>query len=121
MNTAELTTLHAETLNEARLERTLANIARRAETLFDNGYSAIQDDPHFYTVLTPQEGRYTVHINDANPTDETFGNWCTCPAHESYGTCKHLQAILLQRAADAALLAGYEARQDNDDDQFPEL
>lgn len=118
MNSAELTTLHTETLSDFAFQRTLTNIARRALTLWEDGYSAIQDSANFYTILTPAEARYTVHVNDADPTDEVFGHWCSCPAHGKYGTCKHLLAVLDSRAQEAALLAGYEARQDNDDDAY---
>ena len=37
MNTAQLTALHTETLDAARIARTLANISRRAETLLTTG------------------------------------------------------------------------------------
>lgn len=121
LTAAELTALHYETIEETRLERTLANIARRAQTLSEDGYTITQNDGYFYAVVSPQGVRYTVHVNHEDPSCPVFGHFCTCPAYEKFKTCKHLQAVLNQCAREAYLLAAYEARQDNDDDAYAEF
>jgi hypothetical protein len=117
LTTTEIT----EFLNADAEARTNANITRRALTLFESGYSAIQDSPNFYTILTPAEGRYTVHINEDDPANDVFGNFCSCPCFDSRKTCKHLQAVVNQREQEARLLSAYEARMDNDDDLYSEF
>lgn len=108
MNTAELTALHNETIAEMGNARTLANITRRASSLFSDGYSAAQEGAGSYTVFTPAGDSYWVNVNDLNPADTVFGNFCTCPAFPKYGSCKHLEAILMQRNEEAQI-AAYEA------------
>ena len=86
-------------LNEdavARAEaRTLANIARRAQTLFtDGGYSARAVGPGGYCIFSPEGKTYAVRISDT-PDHEIFGSYCSCPCFETRRTCKHLQAVLL--------------------------
>ena len=86
-------------LNEdsvARAEaRTLANISRRAQTLFtDGGYSALPLGAGRYCIFSPKGDTYAVLISDT-PDCEIFGSSCSCPCFESRRTCKHLQAVLL--------------------------
>lgn len=86
-------------LNEdavARAEaRTLANISRRAQTLFtDGGYSVRATGHGGYCVFSPEGKTYAVCISDT-PDHELFGSYCTCPCFETRQTCKHLQGVLL--------------------------
>lgn len=70
------------TINEAI---TLANIARRALTLFDEGYRLRQHPaPHFFTVYSPTGAEYVVW---------TEGERCSCPSFQKHKTCKHLLAV----------------------------
>src|SRR5579862_788239 len=71
------------TFNEAR---TLANIASRAKTLFDDGYTYEQfrDFPNKYHVESPKGALYTVDVK---------AQTCTCLCHDERDTCKHLQAM----------------------------
>lgn len=89
----ELTAL----INEDRYARTLANIARRAENLWADGYRSLKgtETEHFrhFTVLTPQGERYGVCLSDT-PHCDVFGDSCTCPAWGKYHECKHHLAIL---------------------------
>ena len=111
MNTAELTALHTATLTamntEARIARTLANIARRSETLLtDGGYKVDTAWPGFYHVFGPQGQHYTVI------TDTLMGAGCDCPAFGKYATCKHYQAVeLMLLEAAQAEAADREAEQ----------
>lgn len=103
LNTAELTELHAETVNAARAARTLANIARRAQTLLEDGYQVRSyDDLHI--VESPEGNKYAVWHG------AEVGFSCSCPCFEKLTTCKHLQAIDLmkQDAADADALDALE-------------
>ena len=105
LTSAELTALHTETVNDAREARTLANIARRAKTLIEDGYQIrAYEGTHFYEVTSPKGDRYSVWHG------EKVGFECNCPAFEKYATCKHLQAIDLmkQDEADAAKLDAME-------------
>ena len=81
--TAELT----ELLNEERYARTLANIARRAENLWEDGYKWQKFAADFYHIFTPAGVHYTVILND-----DTFPS-CDCPAFAKYNSCKHFLAI----------------------------
>ena len=93
-----------EMIREDRYARTLANIARRAENLWDDGYAAKLESQtaHFahYTVTTPTGGRYSVCLSDT-PKDDVFGDYCTCPAFAKYGECKHHLGLLFQLAEQA--------------------
>ena len=100
MNTAELTALHTATLAamnaEVRTARTLANIARRAETLLSDGYTADRGRvAGLYYVAGPQGQEYAVNVGTA------IGHNCDCPAFAEYETCKHYQAVdlMLKEAA----------------------
>ena len=88
LNNDELT----EMIKNDRYARTLANIARRAENLWEDGYSAKLEaqTAHFahYTVTTPTGNIYLVCLSDT-PNDDVFGDYCTCPAWKTYGDCKH--------------------------------
>ena len=101
LTTTEMTDL----LNEdaiARAEaRTLANISRRAQTLFtDGGYRAhFLGDGH-YCIFSPKGDTYAVFVSDV-PAGEIFGSYCTCPCFLSRQTCKHLQAVELSIAEGA--------------------
>lgn len=102
MNTAELTALHNATLtamnDEDRRWRTLANITRRAETLFADGYTAERSRVNgLFYVAGPQGQEYQVNLGTA------IGNHCDCPAFAEYDTCKHYQAVdlMLKEAAQA--------------------
>ena len=106
-----------EMINEDRYARTLANIARRAETLFADGYKATPSagSAHFqsYLVTTPAGEFYMVCLSDT-PKCDVFGDYCTCPAFTKYHECKHHLAILwrcqeeAQAAAFDALMGGAE-------------
>jgi len=112
----ELTTF----LNEdaaARIEaRTLANIARRAATLFQDGYKVASYVPGLYLITSPEAAFYTVRVS-GTPGCEVFGSYCTCPCFGKHKTCKHLQAVVnaIEEGAEG------DARQDNDDDRYPEF
>ncbi len=86
-------------VNEDRYARTLANIARRAENLWDDGYSArlqySSASSQLYLVKTPAGEFYTVTLSD-QPKHEVFGDSCSCPAYAKYGECKHHLAIVWQ-------------------------
>ncbi len=97
-------------LNEdavARAEaRTLANISRRAQTLFtDGGYTALFLGNGNYAVTSPKGDTYAVFASDA-PAGEIFGSYCTCPCFVTRQVCKHLLGVelLMQDEADAAKL-----------------
>lgn len=85
-----------EMIKNDRYARTLGNIARRAENLWEDGYSAKLESQtaHFahYTVTTPAGERYSVCLSDT-PKDDVFGDYCTCPAWGKYGECKHHLAV----------------------------
>ena len=93
LNNDELT----EIIKQDRYARTLANIARRAENLWEDGYQATLESAsaHFqhYTVKTPVGDCYQVCLSDT-PKDDVFGDYCTCPSFPKYGTCKHYLRIL---------------------------
>ena len=109
--TAEETNELTALLNEERYARTLANIARRAQTLWDDGYTAKQTTAtaHFryYQVWTPAQDLYLVCLSD-DPKDDVFGDSCTCPAWKKYGECKHHLAIQWQ-VGEAEEAAAWEA------------
>ncbi len=110
MNTAELTALHIETLTEARIARTLASIARRAETLLtEGGYKVETAWEGLYHVLGPQGQHYMV------VSDTILDNHCDCKAFAEYETCKHLQAVELM-LRDEAQAADYDALHTDADD-----
>ena len=98
MNSAELTTLHTETLNEARRARLLANITRRAAILFEVGYTAKETLTGLYVrsfqVTSPEGKTYRVKLSAGNAEPGTFlGSGCNCPCFEKEMTCKHLLAV----------------------------
>ena len=102
MNTAELTALHIATLTamntEARRARTYASIARRAETLLNDGYTVETGRvTGLYFVTSPAGAEYQVNVGTA------LGSRCDCPAFAEYETCKHYQAVdlMLKEAAQA--------------------
>ena len=109
----ELTAINAG----IRKERTLANIARRASTLFNDGYTATKTlDGCFvncYVVRSPQGKVYTVKVSQVSvPAASPTASRCSCPCFAELGSCKHLQALELQEDADAsdeAQCAEYEA------------
>jgi len=114
MNTAELTALHTATLtamnNEARLARTYAAITARAETLFNNGYTALRSRvAGLFYITSPAGDEYQVNLGTA------LGTQCDCPAFEKYATCKHLQAVELM-LRDEAQAADYDALHTDADD-----
>jgi hypothetical protein len=110
LTSAELTELHAATVNAARASRTLTNISRRAARLLSDGYQVRSyEGTHFHEVTSPKGDRYGVWHGI-----ET-GYFCSCPCFAEWNTCKHLEAIdlMLKDAADAAVLdsmedAGYD-------------
>ena len=83
LNNDELT----EMIKSDRYARTLANIARRAENLWDDSYQATLESAsaHFqhYTVNTPAGECYKVCLSDT-PKDDMFGDYCTCPSFPKY-------------------------------------
>lgn len=111
MNTAELTTLHHETIDAITLARTLTNITRRAESLIADGYKIEEFATGLYHVRGPQGQHYMVTC------DKVVGFLCDCKAFAQYTTCKHLQGVdILQR--DAAQADAYEAFLDEQNDEY---
>ena len=109
LTTTELTDL----LNEdsiARAEaRTLANISRRAQTLFtDGGYSALPLGGGRFCIFSPKGDTYAVFISET-PDCEVFGSSCSCPCFAARRTCKHLQAVVLSIEEGADLDAEQDA------------
>ena len=103
MNTAELTAL----LNEDRTARLMANITRRASTLFSDGYTATLTMNGLYVksfqVTAPKGNRYSVKLSKTNAEPGTlFGDKCSCPCFAEHKTCKHLQALRLELEQEAA-------------------
>lgn len=102
-------------IQDDRYARTLANIASRAENLWDDGYSAKLEaaTAHFqhYTVKTPTGDCYLVCLSD-EPTHDVFGDSCTCPAFSKYGECKHHLAVSWQ-VRDAAQADAFDAMMAN--------
>ena len=95
LDNAELTQM----IREDRYARTLGNIARRAENLWDDGYSAkllyATAFNQLFLVKTPAGEFYSVNLSD-EPNHEVFGDYCTCPAWGKYGACKHHFAVSWQ-------------------------
>ena len=114
LNTAELTALHTETLTEARIARTLANIARRAQTLWADGYSVLTAGKSHYCVFSPEDNLYVVFLSET-PDCDVFGSSCSCPAFAAYSTCKHFQAVDLM-LRDEAQAAAHDALHTDADD-----
>ncbi len=98
-------------LNEDRYARTLANIARRAERLWEDGYTCRQSFQgtfvEAYDVFTPRGERYMVKITPT-PKDPFLGDKCTCPSFSKYGECKHHLALQF-KLRDEAQAAAYDA------------
>ena len=87
--------------------RTLANIARRAETLFEDGYTADRFAAGLYHVWGPQGQIYMVTC------DDVVGHDCTCPAFAKFGECKHHLALAAAlREPQAAQYDAQEADRD---------
>jgi len=107
MNTAELTALHTETIADMKRARTIANIERRALTLWADGYGVRTSAEVWGAGHTlAQPGAYFVTApakrGDVNgDTKQTYkvrcspeaGYSCTYPAFAEYDTCKHLIAV----------------------------
>ncbi len=105
----------------ARAEaRTLANIARRASSLFSDGYTAQQTADGLFLVTSPAGDFYSVRVSDL-PAGELFGSSCSCPCFESRKTCKHLQALVMAIEEGAEGDAREEAILNNDDDRYPKF
>ena len=104
-----------EMIKTDRYARTLANIARRAENLWEDGYSAKLESQtaHFahYTVTSPTGGRYSVCLSD---TPKTTCSATTAPARAfpKYGTCKHLLGVSWQ-VRDAAQADAFDSMMAN--------
>lgn len=65
------------TIDEARL---LANLAERAERLFQDGYSLTREDEHDLVITNEEGSRYYL---------STLFESCTCPCYKVHKTCKH--------------------------------
>ena len=97
-----------EIIKNDRYARTLANIARRAETLWEDGYKAEKFATDFYHVFSPKGDIYSVLLNEGSL------DACDCPAWKKFGTCKHKLAVekLAREEAEAdafdALMANAE-------------
>ena len=130
MNTAELTALHAETIQDIKSARTLANITRRASTLWEDGYIA-QETMHglyvrCFIVRAPKGDTYRVKVSKTPAEPGTaFGSSCSCPCFSTFRTCKHLEALSLWVDTDNAAEAQadrYDAEcTDCDDDPYAEF
>lgn len=97
LNNVELTALHSETLNGFRLSRLMSAIARRAENLWIDGYTAKQTMNGLYVscfqVASPEGKTYAVKVSRAAAEPgTTFGSKCSCPCFAEHKTCKHLLA-----------------------------
>ncbi len=101
MTTAEIQQTTAEIIKA----RTLANISRRAQTLFADGDTAKEVAAENFS----PRGEESVVTPTDTPTDEVFGDRCTCPAFESYGECKHHLGVLAHKR-DEEQAAEYNAR-----------
>ena len=115
MMTAEVTNLLNEA-SAARIEaRTLANISRRAVTLFESGYKARSMAPELFLVTLPQGDLYRVRVSD---DAASLGPCCSCPCFGSHQTCKHLQAVVaaIEEGAEGDALT--EFLTDLDDDRY---
>ena len=108
LTSSELTALHTETITllhkAAQESRTLANISRRAASLFADGYKVrAYEGTSFHEVTSPKGDRYGVWHGL-----ET-GYCCSCPCFAEWNTCKHLEAVDLMLKDDAQA-AEYDAR-----------
>ena len=105
--------------------RTLANIARRAATLFQDGYTATETMNGLYAtcfrVRSPKGKVYTVKVSRTMAEPGTFyGSKCSCPCFADHLACKHLLACTERveaNAADEAQAAEHDA-QEADRDAF---
>ena len=111
LNSSELTALHTETLTAMRNEKTLANITRRALTLFSDGYRRTlllgTLAGGVFAVTAPEGHSYIVTAKSGVLTDS-----CDCPSFAKLATCKHLEAVQMlidETAAVDALAAMHEA------------
>lgn len=104
LTTDELTDLLNEDAAERIKARTLANIARRAETLLQDGYTCRlwlkgrQVEPlirtrDIYLVTTPNDDEYQVSLSET-PNASILGDHCNCPCFDKWGECKHHLAVL---------------------------
>jgi hypothetical protein len=116
MNTAEINQTTAEIIEA----RTLANISRRAVTLFEDGYTLrdLTGQNKHFLVGSPKGDLYTVH---AEAGEAPFQPCCSCPAFGKHETCKHLQAVENELRREAAMLSDYEAREAAAFDPYPYL
>ena len=116
MNTAELTALNTETLEAIRTERTLTNIARRAENLIADGYRVNHnnrpDAQGVNYVHGPKGQLYRVNTWDGSPEFPEPEHGCDCPAFAKFGTCKHYLCVKMLIAEDAAADAAFERAQE---------
>jgi hypothetical protein len=119
MNTAELTAAHRDTMAEMDGTRLMANITRRAERLWADGYTALQtmggQYVACYEVRSPEGRRYSVKVAKTLAAPGTFyGSGCSCPCFAAELTCKHLLACTWREEADAAaeaLAAAHDVRE----------
>ena len=118
MMTAEVTVLLNEASAACIEARTLANISRRAVTLFGDGYKARSTAPELFLVTSPQGDLYSVRVSDA---PAPFGPCCSCPCFASHQTCKHLQAVVaaIEEGAEGDALTDFLT--DLDDDRYAEF
>ncbi len=84
-------------IKEELYARTLANIARRAENLWDDGYTMLKSIvPGLRYVISPKGDEYAVNIGTA------LEDGCDCPAWAKYGSCKHYLAVSWEMREEAA-------------------
>lgn len=83
------------------IARTLANIADRAKTLFQSGYTFEQNTnyPESYIVESPEGRLHFVNLHRGT---------CTCESFEHYDTCKHLLAVREEVKKEDAMWAAFE-------------
>jgi len=88
---------------DINLAITLANIAKRALTLFDEGYRMIEDETFdgFFTVTKPTGESYLVICDGIKES-------CSCEAYKQYRCCKHLLAVKAEVDRTAAMCAEYD-------------
>lgn len=104
LTNTELTAAHAETIDGIKRARTLANIQRRGERLWEDGYTAEPFAAGLYHVFGPKGQHYMTTC------DEVMGYKCDCPAFAEYLTCKHLIGIA-NMIADEAQADAHDAQE----------
>lgn len=88
---------------DINLAITLANIAKRALTLFDEGYTMQEDETFdgFFTVSKPSGESYLVICDGIKES-------CSCQCFDKLQTCKHFLAVKAEVDRTVAMCAEYD-------------